>query len=47
MYKNVGMRHMEGGWPENVYGAEADQVDRYLKKATKVCDCEAERQREE
>ena len=40
------MRHMEGGWPENVDGAEADQVDRFLKKATKVCDCEAERQRD-
>ena len=37
IYKPVGMRHTEGGWPENVDGAEADQVDRYLKKANKVC----------
>ncbi len=36
LYKSVGMKHMEGGWPENVDGAEADQVDRYLKKALKV-----------
>jgi hypothetical protein len=34
--KNIGMRHTEGGWPENVDGAEADQVDRYMKKAAKV-----------
>lgn len=29
------MRHAEGGWPENVDATEADQVDRYLKKAAK------------
>lgn len=34
--KNQGMRHMEGGWPENVDASEADQVDRYLKRANKV-----------
>jgi dynein intermediate chain 2 len=34
-HKNQGMRHFEGGWPENVDGTEAEQVDRYLKKANK------------
>ena len=31
------MRHgpTEGGWPENVDGSENEQVDRYIKKATK------------
>lgn len=33
--RHIGMRHFEGGWPENVDGTEADQVDRYLKKANK------------
>lgn len=33
--RNFGMRHFEGGWPENVDGTEADQVDRYLKRANK------------
>lgn len=27
---------MEGGWPENVDSTEADQVERFLKKANKV-----------
>jgi len=31
----IGMKHVEGGWPENVDGTEADQVDRYLKRANK------------
>lgn len=35
VHKNQGMRHYEGGWPENVDGSEADQVDRYLKKVNK------------
>jgi len=35
LHKNQGMRHFEGGWPENVDGTEAEQVDRYLKKANK------------
>ncbi len=35
LHKNAGMRHFEGGWPENVDGTEAEQVDRYLKKANK------------
>lgn len=35
IHKNAGMRHFEGGWPENVDGTEAEQVDRYLKKANK------------
>lgn len=30
------MKHLEGGWPENVDCTEADQVERYLKKANKV-----------
>jgi dynein intermediate chain 2 len=29
------MRHFVGGWPENVDGTVAEQVDRYLKKANK------------
>lgn len=33
--RNQGMRHYEGGWPENVDASEADQVDRYLKRANK------------
>lgn len=36
MRRNQGMRHFEGGWPENVDATEADQVDRYLKKTNKV-----------
>lgn len=36
IHKHVGIRHMEGGWPENVDSTEIDQVDRYLKKALKV-----------
>lgn len=35
VHKSQGMRHAEGGWPENVDATEADQVDRYLKKAAK------------
>lgn len=35
MLKSTGMRHTEGGWPDNVDGTENEQVDRYLKKATK------------
>jgi hypothetical protein len=35
-YKTQGMRHLEGGWPENVDSTEADQVERFLKKANKV-----------
>ena len=35
VHKNVGMRFSEGGWPDNVDATEADQVDRYLKKANK------------
>jgi dynein intermediate chain 2 len=35
IYKNQGMRHFEGGWPENVDSTEADQVDRFLKKTNK------------
>jgi dynein intermediate chain 2 len=35
IHRNAGMRHFEGGWPENVDGTEAEQVDRYLKKANK------------
>jgi dynein intermediate chain 2 len=34
-YKTVGLRHFEGGWPENVDGTETDQVERYLKKFNK------------
>lgn len=29
------MRHVEGGWPENIDSSEVDQVDRYLKRAAK------------
>jgi dynein intermediate chain 2 len=36
LHRNQGMRHFEGGWPENVDSTEADQVDRYLKKTNKV-----------
>lgn len=36
VHKNAGMRHVQGGWPENVDGTEADQVDRYLKKFNKA-----------
>ena len=35
IYKAQGMRHFEGGWPENVDSTEADQVDRFLKKTNK------------
>ena len=35
VYKHQGMKHEQGGWPENVDGAETDQVDRFLKKANK------------
>ncbi len=31
----AGMRHSEGGWPDNVDNTEPEQVDRYLKKASK------------
>jgi len=34
-HRSIGMRHTEGGWPENVDGTEAEQVERYLKKANK------------
>ena len=30
-----GMRHSEGGWPDNVDNTEPEQVDRFLKKASK------------
>ena len=30
-----GMRHFEGGWPDNVDSTEPEQVDRYLKKQSK------------
>jgi dynein intermediate chain 2, axonemal len=36
LHRNQGMRHFEGGWPENVDSTEADQVDRFLKKTNKV-----------
>ena len=36
IHKGVGIRHTEGGWPENVDSTEIDQVDRFLKKAVKV-----------
>ncbi len=31
----AGMRHSEGGWPDNVDNTEPEQVDRFLKKASK------------
>ena len=33
----MGVRHgpAQGGWPENVDGTENEQVERYIKKATK------------
>lgn len=34
-YRSQGMKHVEGGWPENVDASEPDQVDRYLKRANK------------
>jgi hypothetical protein len=40
IHRPVGVRHVEGGWPENVDSTEIDQVDRFLKKALKVCVCE-------
>jgi hypothetical protein len=33
--RSTGMRHAQGGWPDNVDGTEHEQVDRYIKKATK------------
>lgn len=36
VHKPIGIRHTEGGWPDNVDSTEIDQVDRYLKKALKV-----------
>jgi dynein intermediate chain 2, axonemal len=36
IHRHVGVRHVEGGWPENVDSTEIDQVDRFLKKALKV-----------
>lgn len=36
IHKPTGIRHVEGGWPENVDSSEIDQVDRFLKKAVKV-----------
>ena len=33
--KSTGMRHIEGSWPDNVDGSVNEQVDRYIKKATK------------
>ena len=41
--RSQGMRHFEGGWPENVDATEADQVDRYLKKTNKASLCMARR----
>ena len=35
MRRSQGMAHKEGGWPENVDSSEPEQVDRYLKKASK------------
>lgn len=35
LYKSQGVKHTEGGWPENVDGTEVEQVERYLKKANK------------
>lgn len=35
VHKNQGMRHFQGGWPENVDGTDTDQVNRYLKKFNK------------
>ena len=29
------MKHIQGGWPENVDGTEPEQVERYLKKVNK------------
>ena len=36
VHKNQGMKHFQGGWPENVDGTDTDQVNRYLKKFNKV-----------
>jgi len=33
--RTQGMRHFEGGWPDNIDATEPDQVDRYLKKQSK------------
>jgi dynein intermediate chain 2 len=35
VHRSQGLKHAEGGWPENVDGTEAEQVERYLKKASK------------
>jgi dynein intermediate chain 2, axonemal len=35
IHRSQGLKHAEGGWPENVDGTEAEQVERYLKKANK------------
>lgn len=35
LHKNQGMKHFQGGWPENVDGTDTDQVNRYLKKFNK------------
>ena len=35
MHKNQGMKHFQGGWPENVDGTDTDQVNRFLKKFNK------------
>jgi len=35
VHRSQGLKHAEGGWPENVDGTEAEQVERYLKKANK------------
>ncbi|KAA0148104.1 hypothetical protein FNF29_06899 [Cafeteria roenbergensis] len=35
VHRSQGLKHAEGGWPENVDGSEAEQVERYLKKAGK------------
>eukprot|EP01029_Cantina_marsupialis_P028422 TRINITY_DN776149_c0_g1_i1.p1 TRINITY_DN776149_c0_g1~~TRINITY_DN776149_c0_g1_i1.p1 ORF type:complete len:575 (-),score=193.02 TRINITY_DN776149_c0_g1_i1:132-1856(-) len=35
IHKNQGIKHFEGGWPENVDNSDSDQVQRFLKKANK------------
>lgn len=35
IHKNQGMKHFQGGWPENVDGTDTDQVNRFLKKFNK------------
>lgn len=35
VHRSQGVKHEQGGWPDNVDGTEAEQVERYLKKANK------------